>query len=119
MLRFSWRKSEYLVPVMMILNALIETNDKAVFDGITAGRGEEAFLAERVEALLRTYKSYHLYTRRDTLSYLGEKFRVILDEAEDLTDEQVGEILLYRVVLVHLKSSADKFRLLMYTISFL
>src|ERR1700694_5896900 len=114
MLRFSWRKAEYLVPVMMILNALVETNDKAIFDSITAGRGEEAFLAERVEGLLTTFKSYHLYTRRETLAYLGDKFRVVLDEAEDLTDEQVGEIFLQRIILVHIESNADKFRLLMY-----
>jgi DNA-directed RNA polymerase I subunit RPA2 len=114
MLRFSWRKAEYLVPVMMILNALVETNDKAIFDGITAGRGEEAFLAERVEGLLTTFKSYHLYTRRETLAYLGDKFRVVLDEAEDLTDQQVGEIFLQKIILVHIESNADKFRLLMY-----
>jgi DNA-directed RNA polymerase I subunit RPA2 len=114
MFRFSWRKAEYLVPVMMILNALVETNDKAIFDGITAGRGEEAFLAERVEGLLRTFKNYHLFTRHETLAYIGDKFRVVLDEAEDLTDEQVGEIFLHRIVLVHLDSNIDKFRLLMY-----
>ena len=112
-LRFSWRKAEYLIPVMMVLNALANTNDKAIFDGIAAGRGEEAFIAERVEGLLRTYKTYQLYTQRDTLAYLGEKFRVALDEAEDLTDEQVGEIFLHRVVLVHLTSNSDKFRFLM------
>ncbi len=118
MLRFSWRKSEYLIPVMMILNALVETNDKAIFDGITAGRGEDAFLAERVEGLLRTYKNYHLFTQRDTLAYLGAKFRVVLDEAEDLTDQEFGEIFLHRVILVHLTSDADKFRLLMYVLVF-
>jgi DNA-directed RNA polymerase I subunit RPA2 len=112
-LRFSWRKAEYLIPVMMILNALVNTNDKAIFDGIAAGRGEEAFIAERVEGLLRTYKTYQLYTQRDTLAYLGEKFRVVFDEAEDITDEHLGEIFLHRVILVHLTSNADKFRLLM------
>jgi len=112
-LRFSWRKAEYLIPVMMILNALVKTNDKAIFDGIAAGRGEEAFIAERVEGLLRTYKTYQLFTQRDTLAYLGEKFRVVFDEAEDITDEQLGEIFLHRVILVHLTSNTDKFRLLM------
>jgi len=112
-LRFSWRKAEYLIPVMMILNALVKTNDKAIFDGIAAGQGEEPFIAERVEGLLQTYKTYQLYTQRDTLAYLGEKFRVVFDEAEDLTDEQLGEIFLHRVILVHLTSNADKFRLLM------
>jgi len=115
MLRFSWRKSEYLLPVMMVLNALVETNDKTIFDGITAGRGEEPFLAERVETLLRTYKSYHLYTRRETLAYFGLKFRIVFDESEDLTDEEVGEIVLHRVILVHLPTNNDKFRLLVYS----
>jgi DNA-directed RNA polymerase I subunit RPA2 len=113
MFRFSWRKSEYLVPVMMILNALTETNDKAIFDEIAAGRTDQIFVSERVEGLLRAFKSYHLYSQYDTLSYLGEKFRVVLDEAEDLTNEQIGRIFLRRIVLVHLSSNEDKFRLLM------
>ena len=29
--RFSWRKNEFLVPVMMILKALVETNDREIF----------------------------------------------------------------------------------------
>jgi len=32
-----------------------------------------------------------------------------------LTDEEVGRIFLHRIILVHLKSNADKFRLLMYS----
>ena len=32
--RFSWRKNEYLVPVMMILKALVETNDREIFEGM-------------------------------------------------------------------------------------
>jgi DNA-directed RNA polymerase I subunit RPA2 len=119
MFRFSWRKTEYLIPVMMILNALVETTDKAIFDGITAGRGEEAFFAERVEGLLRPYKNYHLYSQEETLAYLGNKFRVVLDESEDLTDEEVGRIFLHKIVLVHLTSNTDKFRLLMYPSSVL
>jgi DNA-directed RNA polymerase I subunit RPA2 len=114
MLRFSWRKVEYLLPVMMVLNALVETNDKAIFDGITAGRGEDPFLSERVESLLRTFKTYHLFTRRETLAYLGSKFRVVFEESEDLTDEEIGEVVLHRVILVHLPTNADKVRLLMY-----
>lgn len=33
-LRFSWRKAEYLVPAMMVLKALVETNDREIFEGI-------------------------------------------------------------------------------------
>lgn len=32
--RFSWRKNEYLVPVIMILKALCDTSDREIFDGI-------------------------------------------------------------------------------------
>lgn len=114
MLRFSWRKSEYLLPAMMVLNALVETNDKTIFDAIAAGHGEDPFLAERLETFLRTYKNYHLHTRKETLTYLGSKFRVVFDESEDLTDEEMGELVLHRVILVHLPANTDKFRLLMY-----
>lgn len=37
--RFSWRKNEYLVPVMMILKALVETNDREIFEGIVGPAG--------------------------------------------------------------------------------
>ena len=38
--RFSWRKNEFLVPVVMILKALIETNDREIFDGIVGNDTE-------------------------------------------------------------------------------
>ena len=41
--RFSWRKNEFLVPVVMILKALIETNDREIFDGIVGNDTENSF----------------------------------------------------------------------------
>ncbi|KAL8864828.1 MAG: hypothetical protein Q9198_009620, partial [Flavoplaca austrocitrina] len=74
--RFSWRKNEYLVPVMMILKALVETNDREIFEGIVGSIGsqgvENTFMADRVELLLRTYKSYKLVGKVKTRAYLGE-----------------------------------------------
>ena len=73
--RFSWRKNEYLVPVMMILKTLIETNDREIFEGLTGtsvgGHIENAFMTDRVELLLRTYKDYKLQGKSRTISYLG------------------------------------------------
>ncbi len=47
--RFSWRKSEYLVPVMMVLKALVETNDYEIAQGLVgSGRleGRRQYLSD-------------------------------------------------------------------------
>lgn len=122
--RFSWRKAEYLVPVMMILKALVETNDREIFEGLVGApdsKGiENTFLTDRVELLLRTYKSYGIYTKAQTRAYLGEKFRPVLGVSETLSNYEVGTEFLRRVVLVHLgnvnvteEQDSDKFRLIL------
>ncbi|KAL1923734.1 uncharacterized protein VTP21DRAFT_8714 [Calcarisporiella thermophila] len=112
MLRFHWRKAEYLIPVMLIFKSLLDVNDKEILDAILQGDFENTFYTDRVEMLLRSFKSFSLYTREQCLSYLGEKFRVVMGFPEDWSHRQVGEGLLKQVVLVHLREPADKFRLL-------
>ncbi|KAF4123006.1 hypothetical protein GMORB2_6554 [Geosmithia morbida] len=122
--RFSWRKNEYLVPVMMILKALVDTNDGEIFETLVGPAGtkasENVFLTDRVELLLRTYKTYQLYTKSETRAFLGSKFRVVLGVPETMTDYEVGTEFLRRIVLVHLgnidvtpEQDADKFRMLL------
>ncbi|EMR61744.1 putative dna-directed rna polymerase i subunit rpa2 protein [Eutypa lata UCREL1] len=122
--RFSWRKNEYLVPVMMILKALVETNDREIFEGLVGSpdsKGiENTFLTDRVELLLRTYKTYGIYTMAQTRTYLGEKFRPVLGVPETMSNHEVGTEFLRRIVLVHLgnanvtaEQDSDKFRLLL------
>ncbi|KAK3372443.1 RNA polymerase-like protein [Podospora didyma] len=123
--RFSWRKNEYLVPVMMILKALIETNDREIFEGLVGppkSKGvENTFLTDRVELLLRTYKTYGLYSKSQTRAYLGEKFRVVLGVDDTLSDYDVGTEFLRKIVLVHLgcvdvteEQGGDKFKMLLF-----
>ncbi|KAI0483000.1 DNA-directed RNA polymerase I subunit RPA2 [Xylariaceae sp. FL0804] len=122
--RFSWRKNEYLVPVMMIMKALVETSDKEIFEGLVGSpdsKGvQNTFLTDRVELLLRTYKTYGIYSMQATRSYLGEKFRPVLGVSDTLSDYEVGTEFLRRVVLVHLgnvdvtpEQDYDKFRMLL------
>ncbi|KAK5657067.1 hypothetical protein OQA88_3594 [Cercophora sp. LCS_1] len=123
--RFSWRKNEYLIPVMMILKALCETNDREIFEGLVgkaSSKGaQNTFLTDRVELLLRTYKVYGLYTRSQTRSYLGSKFRVVLGVPETMSDYDVGTEFLRKIVLVHLgcvdvtpEQDDDKFKMLLF-----
>ncbi|KAJ1331189.1 DNA-directed RNA polymerase I subunit RPA2 [Microdochium nivale] len=122
--RFSWRKNEYLVPVVMILKALTETNDREIFEGLVGAphsKGvENTFLTDRVELLLRTYKTYGLYSMKQTRAYLGEKFRPVLGVPETLSNYEVGTEFLRKIVLVHLGNidvsddqNSDKFRMIL------
>ncbi|KAL1306682.1 hypothetical protein AAFC00_005353 [Neodothiora populina] len=124
--RFSWRKNEYLIPVMMIFKALVETNDREIFEGLVGPAGSKGlegkqFVTDRVELLLRTYKAYNLHGKSKTRAYLGSKFRVVLGVSDDMTDEDAGAVFLSKIVLPHLAASdnkdlidADKFRMLLF-----
>ncbi|PVI07525.1 putative DNA-directed RNA polymerase I subunit beta [Periconia macrospinosa] len=126
--RFSWRKAEYLVPVMMILSALVETSDIEIFQGIVGkasseGLSERQFVIDRVELLLRTYKVYNLQSKARSRAYLGEKFKPVLQLPEDMSDEDAGSYFLRKVVLPHLgannvtdREDTDKFRMLLFMI---
>ncbi|KAI0043458.1 beta and beta-prime subunits of DNA dependent RNA-polymerase [Auriscalpium vulgare] len=114
MLRFSWRKQEYVVPVMLVLKALVGASDKEIFEGVMMQDYDNTFLTDRVELLLRSYKVFSLSTSDQCLEYLGDKFRVVLGLPEDWTNLAVGAWLLRKLVLVHLDSSRDKFRMLLF-----
>ena len=125
--RFSWRKNEYLVPVMMILKALVETNDREVFEGIVGSASSQGinntFVTDRVELLLRTYKGYKMHGRSACRAYLGEKFRPVLGVPADMSNEEVGTEFLRKIVLPHLGNQNvteaqdyDKFRMIMFMI---
>ncbi|KAH8814843.1 hypothetical protein F5884DRAFT_152790 [Xylogone sp. PMI_703] len=125
--RFSWRKNEFLVPVMMILKALVETNDREIFEGIVGSAdskgAQNTFLTDRVELLLRTYKAYGLYSKSKTRSYLGEKFRIVLGVPDTMSNYECGTEFLRKIVLVHLgnvdvteSQDMDKFKMLLFMI---
>ncbi|ORY01079.1 beta and beta-prime subunits of DNA dependent RNA-polymerase [Basidiobolus meristosporus CBS 931.73] len=116
MFRFHWRKQEYLIPVVLILKALVDTSDKEIFEAIVQNDFGNTFLTDRVELLLRGFKRYSLFTRTQCLEYLGDKFRIVLNLPPDYTNAQVGEALLKKIVLVHLEDNRDKFNLLVFMI---
>nr|ALK02048.1 RNA polymerase I second largest subunit [Starmerella magnoliae] len=115
--RFSWRKNEYLVPVVMIIKALAETNDRQIFDGIVGSETNDSFLTDRLELMLRSYKAYDANTQLEALAYLGDKFRVVLFAPADMPDVQVGRLFMSKVVLPHLADdNVAKQRLLLFMI---
>ncbi|KAF9534569.1 DNA-directed RNA polymerase I polypeptide 2 [Crepidotus variabilis] len=114
MLRFTWRKQEYVIPIMLILKALVGASDREIFEGIMMQDYENTFLSDRVELLLRSFKTYTMHTGEQCLEYLGDKFRVVLNLPEDWSNAAQGTWLIQKMVLVHLDSPRDKFRLLLF-----
>ena len=97
--RFKWKRGEYLVPVVMIMKALVDTNDRAIFEAIGT---ENVFIAERIELLFRDHNArYKLHGVTAHRKYLGERFKSELG-LDHCTDEEVGIFILRKVVLVHL-----------------
>ncbi|WFD41469.1 DNA-directed RNA polymerase [Malassezia psittaci] len=115
-LRFSWRKQEYMVPVVMVLKALVSATDKEIFGSIVGSDIDNTFLTDRVELLLRGFKRYSLWTGEQCLEYLGDKFRVVMRSPEDWSNAQVGEDLINRLVLPHLDMPREKYRLMVFMI---
>jgi len=99
---------------MLILKALTGASDKEIFEGIMMQDYDNTFLTDRVELLLRSYKMYNLYTGDQCLEYLGDKFRVVLGLPEDWNNNAVGIWLVQRLVLVHIESAREKFKMLLY-----
>lgn len=113
MLSFSWRKQQYVIPIMLVLKALVGASDKEIFEGIMMQDYENTFLTDRVELLLRSFKMFTMHTGDQCLEYLGDKFRVVLGLPEDWTNAAVGTWLIKKVVLVHLDSPREKYRMLL------
>ncbi|KAJ6561460.1 hypothetical protein DFH09DRAFT_1159999 [Mycena vulgaris] len=114
MLRFSWRKQEYVIPIMLVLKALFGASDKEIFEGVMMQDYENTFLTDRVELLLRSFKMFTLSTAEQCLEYLGDKFRVVLGTPEDWTNAAVGAWLIEKMILVHLPTPRDKYRMLLF-----
>ena len=113
-LRFSWRKQEYMAPIVMVLKALVSATDKEIFASLVQNDTDNTFLTDRVELLLRGFQRYRLWTGEQCLEYLGDKFRVVMRSPEDWSNAQVGEELINRLVLPHLELPRDKYRMLIF-----
>ena len=114
--RFSWRKNEYTVPILLIMRALEQVSDRDIFERITMGDYDNSFLTDRVEMLLRSYRKYSMYTQHECVEFLGSKFSAMLDSPEDASTTDVAKEFLKRVVYVHLDDDKSKFDLMLFNI---
>ena len=110
-LRFSYRKQEYFIPVVLLLKALCEVSDREIYDAIVGGQTNNAFLTDRVELMLRAGHALNFAapekaggTRGKILEYLGKSFRVVMRPEASVTDGEIGKELLADNIFVHCNS---------------
>lgn len=99
------RKIQYLVPVIVMLRALVEIDDRYVYDAIVHGDHENSFVTERAKTMLKELQGRQLYSRKACLAYLGNLFRVVLRLPDSCSDESAGRAVLSQLVMVHLDES--------------
>ena len=92
----------------------MDATDRDIYDDIVQDDHNKTFLTERIEAMLRKSHRFQLFTRTQTLAFLGSRFAAVLGAPETSTDAQLGELLLRRVLFVHLTNNRDKYQLLVY-----
>ncbi|CAL6037772.1 DNA-directed_RNA polymerase subunit beta [Hexamita inflata] len=104
-------KREYFVPLCLLLKAIKPTTDWEIYNSIVNNESE-VYIIERVEMMLRDFHQMKLHTQNDALAYLGSSFRnICYRHRSDLSDVQVGEILLQRHVFFSMNNK-QKFDLL-------
>lgn len=113
-LRFVLRKQEYLLPVILVAKCLLDLSDRELFDRIVAGDEHNTFLTTRIELLLRDFKSYRCFNRKQSISFLGSLFRSSLPITDQVSDEDAGSVLIRSYLFVHCDSFADKLECLLH-----
>lgn len=113
MLRFSLKKQEFFLPVVMALKAFKETSDREIYEKVLGGDRKNPFVSDRLQLILQDAKRYGVHRREAVLSYLGSRFRTVLAMPPSFTNIQAGQYLLDQYIFVHLEdNNVSKFELL-------
>jgi DNA-directed RNA polymerase I subunit RPA2 len=107
-LRFSLRKQEFFVPVLLLLKALVDCTDREIYDRLVQGHTDNAWLTDRVELMLRSGLHSGLRSREEVLRYLGRNFRIMTRVEPSVRDEEVGRLVLRDVLFVHCCTGSEE-----------
>jgi len=108
-LRFSLRKQEFLIPIVMLLKALKPTSDAEIYTRVVATDTTNTFLTDRITLLLHDFKQHSTHTPAECLAYIGARFRTIAGRGDHESDITVGRFIIDRFIQIHLETFEDKF----------
>eukprot|EP01116_Phalansterium_solitarium_P017485 TRINITY_DN4314_c0_g1_i2.p1 TRINITY_DN4314_c0_g1~~TRINITY_DN4314_c0_g1_i2.p1 ORF type:complete len:1147 (+),score=392.00 TRINITY_DN4314_c0_g1_i2:142-3582(+) len=114
--RLILNRQEFFIPLVVLLKALGESTDRAIYSRLCAAEPSHTQLSEAVELLLRQAQQLDLPTPDACRVYLGSRFRAALKGAvsDRHSDADCARMLLDRHMLVHLDSASDKASLLVW-----
>lgn len=114
-LRIVIRKQEFMIPAIIILRALSSNNetDEELYRRIVTDE-KDTFTKARAQLLLQEGKKYKLYTQKQALKYLGERFRSVFPNlSRTASDEDVGQYLCDQYFYIHLNTAPQKLECLL------
>ncbi len=112
-MKFTLRKQEFLLPVVIVAKAIMYISDKEIYERIVQGDTGNTFLTTRLEVLLRDAKQHKLATEAQARAWLGRLFRNFLPITTDVSDADAGFLLIKRYFFVHLERFSDKLECLL------
>eukprot|EP00606_Chrysophyceae_sp_TOSAG23-5_P000115 GSChrysophyteH2.ASY1.ANO1.410.1 assembled CDS len=113
-MKFTLKKQEFLLPVIVVAKALMAITDKEFFDRVVANDANNTFLTTRIEVLLRDGHSQGMYTQNQARAYLGSLFRGYLPVTDDASDVDAGGVLIERYFFVYCESDHEKLEVLLH-----
>ena len=113
-LRILIKKTELMIPLILILKALIDNPDIYLYNKIVRGSKNNPKLNECVEVLIADGKKYGYNSQKEYLTHLGKILRNFLGfkDITDITNEEVGRFFLKEYICIHTNDFNDKFNIL-------
>ena len=113
-LRLIIRKQELMIPLILILNGLVDSPDVYLYNRIVRGNNKNAKIRECVEVLIADGKKYGYTKKSEYLTHLGKILRGILGfiNVTDITNEEVGKYFINEFIAIHASDWNDKFNIL-------
>lgn len=120
-IKFTVDGRQIFVPIMLVLRALVSTTDREIYSTIcnicaSSDTKENGYVSLRVEAMLRDFHKYRIFSHKACKQLLGGKFRMILSllDRYDLTDSDCCDLLFERNLLINIpkEDTRAKFNML-------
>ncbi|KAF6208467.1 hypothetical protein GE061_016923, partial [Apolygus lucorum] len=115
---FSYMKSMYYAPLILIIKCLVDVSDEAIFKKIVEGYEDDLYMKSCVLNMLRALHYENIHSQYDARKFLGETFRPKLSWLLPVscTEEDVCNFVLKHSMLIHLDEYEDKWHCLVFMI---
>uniref|UniRef100_A0A224XGY9 DNA-directed RNA polymerase subunit beta n=1 Tax=Panstrongylus lignarius TaxID=156445 RepID=A0A224XGY9_9HEMI len=112
-LMFSYRKSLYYAPLILMIKCLVDVSDESIFKKMMEGFEHNQSMKWSVLKMLRNLHYDGIHTHSDARNFVGKTFRVkFYDLPSFYSNEDICDFLLRRCLLIHLNDYRDKWNCL-------